>query len=445
MKTNKEKLNDAVGMLDEETVQRAMTRAASMKESNTLRRTTMCRRAVVLLAACLSLSVMMGVLLAIPLLTADDPTLPETNHGQLTTGESLPLEPGVQPTLSYTDSPMVRLSQLSAGNGSLINSTPMIDPMSITRNTISRVDEVNGYISTFLVLSFDCDPGETVTVTAETESLHFVGLPFNDDTDLNFLGDFMKTLMKIYDTREPGTDTVTIDPATACILVMMPHTWTALDEDTLTFTVQDESGVNVGAGSVYLGTRYLLDAEAHRLWYESCSLTRSSVLGSVRFDTPEEVTSEQVSELLKSFTAKMAEAKAALDYAPATMEERFVAARAEIAMTAFADERIQGSEKDVGNFLGYQTVLVTGTDQSENDRAFLIFADGTWGEYRVHDHCYSGCHGDGCPNGSETDYRHALMPGCRITLLDGRTFEIVEQEIDGKKMHTPVLVSQAAE
>ena len=146
MKTNKEKLNDAVGMLDEETVQRAMTRASSMKESNTLRRTTMCRRAVVLLAACLSLSVMMGVLLAIPLLTADDPTLPETNHGQLTTGESLPLEPGVQPTLSYTDSPMVRLSQLSAGNGSLINSTPMIDPMSITRNTISRVDEVNGYI-----------------------------------------------------------------------------------------------------------------------------------------------------------------------------------------------------------------------------------------------------------------------------------------------------------
>ena len=78
MKTNKEKLNDAVGMLDSETVQDAMTRAADMRKARMTRRAVMRRRATVLLAACLSLTLMLGALLAIPLMTADDPAISES-------------------------------------------------------------------------------------------------------------------------------------------------------------------------------------------------------------------------------------------------------------------------------------------------------------------------------------------------------------------------------
>ena len=47
LNTNKEKLNDAVGMLDEDTVQTAMIRAADLKETRVARRATLRRRAVV--------------------------------------------------------------------------------------------------------------------------------------------------------------------------------------------------------------------------------------------------------------------------------------------------------------------------------------------------------------------------------------------------------------
>ncbi len=447
MKTNKEKLNDAVGMLDGETVQDAMTRAADMRTARITRRTTMRRRAVVLLAACLSLTLMLGALLAIPLMTADDPTIPETTPpmGETsvpTAGDvtSAPPVTDESPTLSYTETPLVRLSMLTTRNDSVALDSPLL-----SRSSLPKVDTVNGFFHTFLVLSFDCEAGETVTVNAGTACLFPVGLPFNEDTDLNLTGMFMDRLMDIYDARDPGNTTLTLDPAASCILVMMPKTQTALDEDTLTFTVHSEANVTVGAGSVYLGTRYLLDAEAHRLWYESSALTRSAVLGSVRFDAPEDVTAEQVSDLLASFTAETEAVKAELDYTPATKDERYIAARAEIALTVFADEQITGSSTHAGSFLHYQTIHVRDTDKSERDRGFILFADGTWGEYEIHDHCFEGCHGDGCPAGSEDEFPHVLSKGCRITLTDGRIFELVEQEIDGMMMYVPVQIPETAE
>lgn len=435
MKTNKDKLNDAVGMLDEETVQGAMSHATNMRALQISRRVTLRRRAMVLLAACLSLTLMLGALLAIPLMTADDPAISETTPP---VGEtSAPPITGETPTLSYTEAPMVKLSMLTTRSDATVSDTPVL-----TRGSLPQMDTVNGFFRTFLVLSFDCEAGETVTVDAETACLFPVDLPFNEDTDLGLTGEFMDRLMDIYDARDPGNTTLTMDPATSCILVMMPKTQTALDEDTLTFTVQSEADVTVGAGSVYVGTRYLLDAEAHRLWYESSALTRSAVLGSVRLDAPEDVTAEQISDLLNSFTAETEAAKAELDYTPATVDERYIAARAEIALTVFADEQITGSSTHAGSFLYYQTIQVHDTDKSEKDRGFILFADGTWGEYEIHDNCLAGCHGDGCPAGSEDNYPHALTKGCRITLTDGRIFELVEQEIDGIMMHVPVLISE---
>jgi hypothetical protein len=73
MKTDQEKLWDAVGMLDGETVQTAMTRAAHMQAAHTTRRATLRRRAVILTAACLLLLIA-GAFVAIPFMTADEPS-----------------------------------------------------------------------------------------------------------------------------------------------------------------------------------------------------------------------------------------------------------------------------------------------------------------------------------------------------------------------------------
>ena len=441
--TNKEKLNDAVGMLDEETVQNAVTRATSMKETRILHRATLRRRAVVLLAACLSLALMLGVLLMIPLLTADEPTLPETGSGLTdqppATDEDIPL--------AYTEASMVRLSLLRSDVGAEVTDTPLLTREDTTRDSMTQIEEFNSFFWSLLVMSFDCEPGETVTVNAETESMHYIGIPYNQDTDLDYNGDFMKNLWKVYENRNDAVSSMTIDPATSCIAIFMPQTKTALDEDTLTFTVQNGDGVTVGAGSVYVGMRYLVDAEQHRLWYDTCTITRSSVLGSVRFNTPEDVTAEQVSELLASFTATTEEAKAGLDYTPVTMDEHFATACAEIVLTEFDGDEIHGLSSSHGNYLKYYTVTVDRTDKSNRDRAFLILADGTWGEYRVHEGCWNDCHGDGCPNSAVYGggCAHGLMVGCHITLLDGRVFEITEQEIDGKSWRIPVEITKTAD
>lgn len=71
MKTDQEKLWDAVGMLDGETVQTAMTRAAQLQAAHTTRRANL-RRAVILTAACLLLLIV-GAFVAIPFMTADAP------------------------------------------------------------------------------------------------------------------------------------------------------------------------------------------------------------------------------------------------------------------------------------------------------------------------------------------------------------------------------------
>ena len=443
MKTNKEKLNDAVGMLDEETVQSAMAYAANRKATQISRRATMRRRAAVLLAACLSLALMLGALLAIPLMTAEQPTLPETQTGNPST---LPATREEVP-FGYTEASMVRLSLLRSDVGAEVTDTPLLARGATDPDSMPQLEEFNGFFWSLLVMSFDCEPGETVTVHAQTESLHYVGIPYNRDTDLDFSGDFMKSLWKVYENREDAVSSMTIDPATSCIVIFMPHTKTALDEDTLSFTVQNEDNIPVGAGSVYVGMRYLVDAELHRLWYDTCTITRSAILGSVRFNTPEDVTAEQVSELLESFTATTEEVKASLDYTPVTMDEHFATACAEIVLTEFVGEEIHGLSSSHGNFLRYYTVKVDRTDKSDHDRGFLILADGTWGEYRVHDECWNDCHGDGCPNSAAygTGCSHALTVGCRITLLDGRVFEFTEQEIDGKLWRVPVEITKTAE
>ena len=104
MKTDQEKLWDAVGMLDGETVQTAMTRAAHMQAAHTTRRATLRRRAVILAAACLLLLIA-GAFAAIPFMTADEPPPIDTPTPSDTAEQPTDTTPVTEDGTETTDTP----------------------------------------------------------------------------------------------------------------------------------------------------------------------------------------------------------------------------------------------------------------------------------------------------------------------------------------------------
>ena len=83
MKKNHEKLTDAIGMLNQETIHGCITATSASG------RTTNRKRAVILMAACMATLLMLGAVIAIPLMRAEDPILPSVSHEELT-GASAP-------------------------------------------------------------------------------------------------------------------------------------------------------------------------------------------------------------------------------------------------------------------------------------------------------------------------------------------------------------------
>ena len=421
LNTNQEKLNDAVGMLDGEIVQTAMTRAADLKETRIVRHATLRRRAVVLLAACLSLTLMIGALLAIPLMTPHDPPVAS--------------EEDIFP--AYVETPMVRLTRLSSTEAATV-SDPEI-PFIQTGVQMSSVS----YHVLYNVLTIDCEPGETVTVNADSDCLYVVNMPLTEDTDLSPWGDFYKALA--YPDPQPvislvsrRVDSVTFDPATSCVAVQLRMTEAELDETLLTFTVTDGKGSIVGVGSLYVGVQYLVSDTTSNT-RDNLSITRSAVLGSVRFKDPSSVTEEQARELTEEFADRVDDCKAALDYSPVTKDERKITAMAEIVNTEFAEENNGAwgcgfsSWNDFYNF--HIESLETGME-----RNFIIFDSGEWFEFLVHGNCHnSPCHLY-CPNSAMGEH-HAIMEGCRLTATDGRVYEYVREICDGKEAGTLILVS----
>ena len=419
--TNKEKLNDAVGMLDGEIVQTAMTRAADLKATRLAHRAILRRRAAVLLAACLSLTLLVGAMLAIPMMTPDEP--PVTS------------EEDIFP--AYVETPMVRLTRLSSTEAATV-SDPEI-PFIQTGVQMSSVS----YHVLYNVLTIDCEPGETVTVNADSNCLYVVNMPLTEDTDLSPWGDFYKALA--YPDPQPvislvsrRVDSVTFDPATSCVAVQLRMTEAELDETLLTFTVTDGKGSIVGVGSLYVGVHHLVSDTTSNT-RDNLSITRSAVLGSVRFKDPSSVTEEQARELTEEFADRVDDCKAALDYSPVTKDERKITAMAEIVNTEFAEENNGAwgcgfsSWNDFYNF--HIESLETGME-----RNFIIFDSGEWFEFLVHGNCHnSPCHLD-CPNSALGEH-HAIMEGCRLTATDGRVYEYVREICDGKEAGTLILVS----
>lgn len=423
--TNKEKLNDAVGMLDGEIVQTAMTRAADLKANRLIRRATLCRRATVLLAACLSLTLMLGALLAIPLMTTKDPSATE------------PITDGGDRTPAYIEIPMVKLTRLSATEAATVS-----DPEIPSMPTGVQMTSISSH-TLYNVLTIDCKPGETVTVNADSKCMYVVDMPLNEDTDLSPWGDFYKALtfpdpQPVISMESRRADSVTFDPATSCVAVLIPVSEAETDEALLTFTIVDDEGSVVGVGSLYVGVQHLV-ANTTSHTRDNLAIARSAVLGSVRFTDPSSVTEEQAHELAESFTARVEDCKAALDYTPATKDERRIATMAEIVNTEFASGQIGAWGCGFSSWNDFYNFHIESAETGM-ERNFIIFDSGEWFEFRVHGDCHNfPCHLN-CPNLALGEH-HDIIDGCRLTATDGRVYEYVKQICDGKESGTLILVS----
>lgn len=441
--TNKEKLNDAVGMLDGEILQTAMTRAADMRMTRLTRRATLRRRAAVLLAACLSLTLLVGALLAIPLMRADEtPAASEKN--------TFP---------AYAEAPMVKLISLSATETATVS-----DPAIPSEPINTHLESIESILKSYLVLSFDCEPGETITVCSEDACLGLIGQPLGEDTDLSPSGEYIRLAKQIF--HEGGLyqldkevnyfqRELTVDPSTSSIRVDIPRKSAGGQNDAiLRFTVKNGEGQITGAGSIYVCIRYALNREEMDVtWMLKDEVTRSAVLGSVRFDDPAAVTEEQARALTDTFAARAEEVKATLSFEPATAHERLMYARASIVAALYDGRRISGFSTSVGGSKDYSVFSVSiqtgeGNEDREEHR-FLIFSDYTWVEMTV---CPTEacnlwmCHGcDACPVTQQEGIHHPLAVGCVLTTVDGRVFEMTAQERDGIMMCVPVEITSAAD
>ncbi len=442
MKQNRDKLNDALGMVDETMVQGAMSYTDGMRAAQLSRRATFRRRVTVLAAACLSMALLVGAMLVLPLMKPDEPpVIVDTTEGE----ENF-----------YVEAPLVKVIQLSA-----TETTTISDP-SIPVDFVDVGMEMTQFGTMYAhpVLMFDCQPGEKVTVKAERDCLGYVDMPWGEGVDRSEFRRktmFIKHLRNPAGTKEEGvvyyTDTLTIDPSKESITVSNLTTRESLyvDPETnvedivLNFTITNEEGQITGAGSLYIGRKYLLNHEERFPALAVYSIRRSAVLGSVRFNDPAKTTEEDVHVLLDTFNARTDEVKATLDYSPVTAEEFNEYAMTDLYRTEFAGQQIisrSGPSYYSWCDFAFCEYEADGTDTERN---FILFGDGTWVEYRrTHGDCtFEDCHA-GCPN-TDPDVlggHHAIGLGCRFRTYDGRIYEVQKVSPDSDKQ-TLVLIKDA--
>ena len=231
-------------------------------------------------------------------------------------------------------------------------------------------------------------------------------------------------------------NSVTFDPSVSSVYVAIRYDEAInTDKAVISFTIQNAEGQTTGAGTVCVGRRQLLSTEELKTYYiltDRMTVTRATVLGSVRFTDPASVTEEQVNALLEKQKAEAEEAFAAMDYSPVTEYEKRVSTYAEIVSTVLAEDGdITGSHGGIDGGADYSFF---GTHHADNkDREFILLGDGTWVEINPYDSdegcILNRCHADpNCPMTAEKGLHHPLWPGCHVTAKDGRVFELVSGE-----------------
>ena len=355
---------------------------------------------IILVSVCLALALLAGALLVMPMLTADDP--------------------------ADTDSPALTDTE---GAGSLyVEDTTSRDeesrgPSEVVHDDNVRFETVDYGFSIPFLLYFDCLPGETVEVKADVGCLNYIDLSFEDKTNVDeFRGEIFKA-----ETSGVRHALLNMDPFASCVQVTVPFKTGHIDDVILEYTIYDEEKRVTGVGCVLVASYYPQTAEEIELTTARYAVTRSAVLGSVRFTDPDAVTEEQVQALYEEFRAKADEARESLDFTPQTVYE--VRQNTEIELRRQFAGRQVGVGSSKASHLDFSIFEVTvfaenGIDLEKAHR-YVIMKDGSWFELQFHQGCHVPCHMEEfCPNQRTAGEKHEFIVGCHVLALDGRVYEV---------------------
>ncbi len=468
MKTNRDQLNNAFHHLRGDTLTEAMTAMDTPVVSKAPRT----RRFVAATAACLSALLVVGALVALPMMKADDPTVPPAT---LPATDSIPSAG----ELSYYDAPIVRLDQLSATETATI-SDPAIPTESLGTNFMQTT-----YFSNLHVLLFDCLPGETVTLRANRDCLGYVGMPY--DPNVFYTKGNMEEWVKVQDewrnyvdlinnlhhrsefdnrkapekaSNDSATDEsytfyereLTIDPFSSSVILGFDYSEpeNGIEEDVILYTVTNEEGQITGAGAIYVGKKYVMDHSSSMSDYmmtrHAMTIARAAVLSSVRFTDPAAVTEEQVEALLAAYAEEGKNGQSLVDFTPVTYEEINAVAGSEIVQSISKDADMSGGGRGIFYYSDYSFYHITMSETDET-REFIIFKDGTWAELDSEHGEYKSSNGHvnaECPHTAEYGH-HGIGPGCIVKTTDGRFYLLEDYDSENiERTYTAVLIENPA-
>ncbi len=438
MKKNREKLTDAFGMLREDTLadcvvdtyvpHRAAIRGAAR------------RRVALIAAASMTFALLAGALLALPFLRAEEPdTQPPLTDAP----------PVSEFAFAYYDAPLVNVQvlALSEEDATAIENKKLEIPQNQDVAMVVGTDLTDSQVYVY----FTVEEGETVTATSHNSMMNLAQLTnFNDkvyyDTVWEQIMSYYAYGNKINHVGAPAHEII-IRPPSA---VSEPETAEAgehsthyflkwgggnryypemadtapADEDFIDFIIRDENGRITGAGCVYLGNRKLIHNTESR-YYDIVSITRGKVLGSVRFENPDDVTEEQVSAYLVSLHEEAEGIRETL-FDNLSTEEQLSVALADVINTRYDAYDNFTMVHGGGLHDTYMDVNIYGyKNPGMEDGSFLLMKDGTWGEIKkIVDFCeYCGEHKIN-PENPDMPCNHWNFQHIRYKLTDGRVMDV---------------------
>ena len=438
MKKNHEKLTDAIGMLNQETIHGCIT------DTSYSRRTTNRKRVVAVLAACMAMLLMLGAVIVAPMMKAEDPILPSESHEELTepsAPENDIAPPITNEELSYHAAPLVNVQILSATKESTRppSTAPETSDTDIVPDTedtntstedsaVPTEDDISIVVGNELVghdvyVLFHVAEGETVTVTSQNGKIGQGGKSLETDgSKTDDWEEYFATYAMYHGLVYSVTtgQSLTLDPEFPVV------TWGGsrfysdnplggrADEDYIDFIIRDENGLITGAGSVYIGNKKAVTNTQSR-YYDDVSVTRGVVLGAVRFDDPQQVTEEKAEAFVASLHNQAEEIKPIL-FDNLTATERYVMALGDVINQNYAAYDNFGMISGFSPDENYRAVTIMSSKDPEiGERSYLLLEDGAWAEYsKTVAYC------DLC---GEMEDRCYHFPRTRYILTDGRILE----------------------
>ncbi len=429
MKNNREKLTRAFEELRGDTLGGVM----NAMETPAVSRKTYTRRFVTLAAACLAAVMMLGAVMAVPFLIPDEPTASGTDqNGAIDTDFVI-----VVPEENY---PFVRVQVLSAAT----------DGEEEKEENVSVDTESNR-----IMLTFNLGEGEKVEITSHQtlNSKTAVSKRMEDlllrIESMDFTDNALKVLERMlyreirWLERNGEIDTE-LEPyrvmtqVSDCSFLVHKNLFRAgYLSDVVDFIIRNENGEIVGAGSVCLAVKMLY----------SSKMVRYEILGSKRFDTP--LNDEEAAVYMDGLHEKTEATIAGMDFTPATAEEGYELAKIDIIKTCFGNGQVTLAVDSLWTnsapFWDFRFHKIRGRAHEE-ERFFISFPDGTWGEISEDsDWVDEPCADESCPDG-EAPHDHRV--GRTLVLTDGRAVSIerkcyVDESGQALEKYVPVFVPAA--